>query len=184
MQQGQASATGQTRAPWGRRGRWLAAALVLLPVVGCAGCVAAMPDRAAEADIRAAGGDTQRDTLAPALTTALDNRVLTYGPVFRVDYGGPVTRAKLEPLTRLTALRSLALIDARGSDPGAWVLLAGLPTLEWFSAIGTDMRDTDLAHLTGLPALRRVSLWKNPLLTPAGVDGLRRARPDLHILYE
>ena len=169
---------------WVRRGWWLAVTLLLLPAVGGAGCVATMPDRAAEADIRAAGGNLQRDTLSPALTTALDNWVLTYGPVFRVSYGGPVTRDKLEPLTRLTALRSLDLIDARGSDPAAWAMLASLPTLEWFSAIDTDMRDEYLAHLAALPALRRVSLWKNSNLTRAGVDRLRQARPDVQVVFE
>jgi len=154
-----------------------------LPVVACAGCVAAVPDRAAEADIRAAGGTLQRDTIAPALTLALDNWVLTYGPVFLVTYGGLVTKAKLEPLTRLTDLRDLTLINAEGSDPGAWALMAELPTLQEFTAIATDMRDTDLANLAALPALRRVNLWKNPNLTPTGVDRLRRARPDVHINY-
>jgi hypothetical protein len=163
---------------------WLVVGVVLLAAAGCVGCVATMPDRAAAADIRAAGGTLQRDTLSPALTVALDNWVLTYGPVFLVSYGGPVTTAKLEPLTRLTDLRDLTLIDARGSDPAAWALLAELHTLREFTAIDTDIRDADLAHLTGLPALRRVNLWKNPQLTPAGVGRLRQARPDVHINFE
>jgi hypothetical protein len=182
MQDNQPSTADQQ--PSRRRGWWLVAGLVLLPVVGCGGCVATMPDRAAERDIRAAGGTLQRDTLSPELTTFLDNWVLTYGPVFLVSYPGPVTRAKLEPLTRLTALRDLTLINAEGSDPAAWPLLAQLPNLEFFYAIATDIRDADLAHLVRLPALRRVSLWKNPRLTPAGVDGLRQARPDVHVVYE
>ena len=173
------------RQPRGRRrGWWLAAGLVLLPVVGCVGCVATIPDQAAEADIRAAGGTLQRDTLSHTLTVALDNWVLTYGPVFLVSYGGPVTQAKLEPLTRLTDLRDLTLIDARGSDRGAWPLLAELPTLREFTAIDTDIEDADLAHLVGLPALRRVNLWKNPNLTQTGVRRVRQARPDLHINFE
>jgi hypothetical protein len=168
----------------GRRGWWLVAGLLLLPPVGCAGCVAAMPDRAAEADIRAAGGTLQRDTLSPALTIALDNWVLTYGPVFLVSYRGPVTKDKLEPLTRLTDLRDLTLINAAGSDRATWPLLAELPTLRVFTAIATDVRDAELTHLAGLPALRRVNLWQNPHLTPAGVGRLRRVRPDVHINFE
>lgn len=168
----------------GRLIRWVAAGVLLLPVAWYAYVVADMPDRGAEADIRAAGGTLQRDTVAPALALALDNWVLTYGPIFRVSYGGPVTRAKLEPLTRLTALRDLDLVTAEGSDPAAWGLIARLPTLEGFAAVQTDIRDENLAHLAALPALRRVSLAWNPNLTRAAVEGFMRTRPDVRVIYE
>jgi hypothetical protein len=143
-----------------------------------------MPDRAAEADILEAGGKVQRDTISPELTVALDNWVLTYGPVFLVTYSGPVTRAKLQPLTRLTALRDLTLINAKDSDPDAWVLLADLPTLVWFTAIETDISDADLVRLLGLEALRKVSLSGNSRVTRLGVDQFRQARPDVHVIFE
>jgi hypothetical protein len=142
-----------------------------------------MPDLAPEADILAQGGSVQRDTVTPILTLLTDSWTNTYGPVIFVTYGGPATVAKLEPLTRLTALQKLYLVDCKGSDPKAWPLLAKLVTLQMFTTVATDIRDEDLVHLEGLPRLRHVDLFDNPNLTANGVGRLRRARPDVHVNY-
>ena len=72
-----------------------------------------MPDVGPEAEILAEGGGVQRDTVTPVLTVLADNWTNTYGPVIFVNYRGPVTKAKLEPLTRLTGLQQLGLVNAQ-----------------------------------------------------------------------
>ena len=111
---------------WLVRGCSLAIGLVFVVAVGCVFHVhrAAdnMPDVGPEADILAEGGTVKRDTVTPLLTVIVDNWTNTYGPVIYVYYRGPVTKAKLEPLARLTDLRQLGLVESNGSDPGAWPL--------------------------------------------------------------
>src|SRR5262245_51712545 len=172
---------------WWVRGCSLVAGLCAATAIGCAIYVKRaadnMPDVGPEENILAEGGMVQRDTVTPLLTVIADRWTNTYGPVIFVNYRGAVTRAKLEPVTRLTDPQELGLLDATGSDPGAWRLLAQLRTLRKFTAISCDIRDEDLVHLDGLPQLQRVDLWKCPNLTPAGVDRLRQARPEIHVNF-
>jgi hypothetical protein len=172
---------------WPLRGCAAVAGLVLVLAVGCAvylnRAADNMPDVGPEADILAEGGWVQRDTVTPVLSVIADNWTFTYGPVIYVNYRGPVTKDRLEPLTRLTDLQKLNLINVHGSDPRVWPLLAKLSTLQEFTTVSTDIRDEDLVHLEGLPRLRRVNLWDNPNLTQARVDRLRLARPDMHINF-
>ncbi len=153
-----------------------------------------MPDTQAADEITAAGGDYQRDSIAPILCLAADGWVLEYGPVIWVYYRAPLTVAKMSPLVKLSHLQRLTISPPNRpmgvaaakqvpSEPAAWPLLAKLQTLQQISVAETDIHDADLMYLAGLPELRRVDLWGNPNLTPDGVDKLRKARPDVHINY-
>ena len=154
-----------------------------------------MPDVEAADEIAAAGGGYQRDSIAPVLCVLADGWVLEYGPVVHVWYRAPLTEAKMSPLAKLDHLEELTVIPPIGptgapvtspvapSDRAAWRWLAELQSLRRLSIQTSDIRDEDLAHLEKLPRLRRIDLWGNPNLTPAGVDRLRRARPDVHINY-
>jgi hypothetical protein len=124
-----------------------------------------------------------------------DGWVLEYGPIIHVWYRTPVTDAKMAPLVKLGHLEELTVISPRNdkvlpftdqvipSDPTVWRWLAELSTLRRVCIIHTDIRDDDLVHLYDLPRLRRIDLWKNPNLTAAGVDRLRRAQSKAQINY-
>jgi hypothetical protein len=154
-----------------------------------------MPDVEAAEEVAAAGGGYERDTVAPLLVVLTQEGLMEYGPVTHVWYRAPITEAKMAPLAKLDHLERLTVIPPLGptgfpvtnpvvaSDPAAWRRLAELRALREVSIQDTDIRDDDLANLEGLPRLRRIDLRGNPHLTPAGVDRLRRARPDAHINY-
>lgn len=153
-----------------------------------------MPDADVADTITASGGRYQRDSIAPFLCVLVDGWVLEYGPIIYVYHSAPITEAKVAALASLGKLQQLSLLanwDASGtlamgpvqSEPAAWPRLAQLDTLRELTLQHTDVRDADLAHLERLPNLKRVDLWKNPNLTPVGVDRLRRARPDIRINY-
>src|SRR5262249_29381773 len=145
-----------------------------------------MPDVEAAAEIAAAGGGYQRESLAPILCALLDNWVLEYGPIIHAWQRTPITEAKMAPLVNLGHLEELTIIPPLNdqvapheapvvpSDPAVWRWLAKLPTLRQVRIIHTDIRDDDLVHLYNLPRLRRVDLWNNPNLTAAGVARVRR----------
>jgi hypothetical protein len=173
--------------------------VLLVVPVGCAVHAAHaarnMPEVEVAAEITATEGTYQRDSIAPALCVLFDGWVMEYGPVIWVWHSAPLTEAKMAPLVKLGHLEELTVIspDVPGhpplagppvpSDPAAWPWLSKLSTLRRVCVIRTDIRDDDLVHLHHLPRLRRIDLWHNPNLTAAGVDRLRRARPDVHINY-
>ena len=84
----------------------------------------------------------------------------------------------------LSSLRRLA-IRRSGSDFQDIVHidslrpLAAAQGLEELVLEGTIVGDQDVAPLTDLPALRRVTLFATP---EGAVDALRRSRPDLEII--
>ena len=91
----------------------------------------------------------------------------------------------LEPLAGLPALRRLVVyqpaMNAREvSHIDTLKPLATLASLEEFVLVGTKIDDGDLSPLFDLPRLARVHLGQD---VGADVEKLRRARPDLRIVY-
>src|SRR5262245_59984712 len=65
------------------------------------------PEVQQEAEILAAGGRAQRESLAPRLSAILDGNWMPHGPIWGVTYWdakdrSPLTVAKMEPLTELS----------------------------------------------------------------------------------
>jgi hypothetical protein len=91
----------------------------------------------------------------------------------------------LRALAGLRALRSLIVYQIAASARQVCLIdtlkpLAGLGDLEEFVLVGTRIEDSDLSPLFDLPNLKRVQLGSH---VRANVEELRRARPDLKIIY-
>ncbi|MBC7856127.1 MAG: hypothetical protein IAF94_22075 [Pirellulaceae bacterium] len=185
--------------PSRRRGRRIAIGCVCTSVLALIAAIVALevcdywaaqrkPEVQPEAEILAAGGRPQRESLVPRLSGVLDLNLMDHGPIWRVTYWdrinhSPLTVAKMKPLAQLSALKNFTIVYCQGSDREAWKWLSKLSTLEEFTAIETDILDEDLRHLSQLPKLRRVNLWQNPNLTPKGVAIFYKTRPDLRINF-
>ena len=58
--------------------------------------------------------------------------------------------------------------------------LSGLMSVTELDLSGTEITDTALVHLNGLPSLKRLDLRRTKVAA-VGIDALRKARPQLRI---
>lgn len=91
--------------------------------------------------------------------------------------GTKVTDAGLRSLAHLPGLRLLSMGATQVTDGGV-AILAQLPVLERLSLKGCAVTDRALDGLAGMRSLRTLDLQHTPV-TPAGVERLRKTRPDL-----
>lgn len=129
-----------------------------------------------------------------------------FGTVISVQFKGCGTDEILAEVSRLEGLEQLSLFMSGNTDEGMG-RIAGLVRLRELSLQDTAVGDAGLRHLESLPRLRELALPNRvtdaalvrlagmaalravnihrehccPLLTEAGVRGLRKARPDLII---
>ena len=130
-----------------------------------------------------------------------------FGTVTYVQLEGwPVTDDILPAVARLDQLEFLSLFTCNVTDKGL-IRLAGLKRLRQLELLDCSLGDAGLRHLEALPQLQRLCLPQNltdeglirlgriaslreiyfsgtdrcPLLTKAGLNRLRIARPDLTV---
>ncbi len=92
----------------------------------------------------------------------------------------PVTDEGLEVLLSLQALEMLLLSETLVTDDGVR-RLRSLPKLKTLNLNATPITDAGLIHLAGLKELEIVYLHKVPGITQAGIEKLKRSRPELHV---
>lgn len=85
--------------------------------------------------------------------------------------------ARIAAMPRLRHVR----LDWTAAGDAMAAALAQCTAIESINFVGTQLGDDGLAKLGMIPSLRRVYVWSSRV-TPAGIDALRRARPDIDIV--
>jgi Leucine-rich repeat (LRR) protein len=97
----------------------------------------------------------------------------------RLDHNR-ITDAGLESLRGAVKLRHLSLADNQITGPGL-AHLKGLGQLDSLLLWNNPLTDAALENLAGLPKLNSVNLTENPAWSPAALQKLRRAVPQVSI---
>jgi hypothetical protein len=89
--------------------------------------------------------------------------------------------AWLEPLGKMTSLKSLRIINQAKLTDAGLAHLAGLKQLEYFSYIGTNMTGAPFKDFKGWTNLKRSS-YRGSKMSDAGLTALCEAFPNLEVL--
>jgi Leucine-rich repeat (LRR) protein len=93
-----------------------------------------------------------------------------------------VRSAGLDVIAGLTSLETLNLDKVEVTDDDLAKLKA-LKNLEWLNLSSTLISDAGLAHLQELPQLKTLIVEFCTDVSPAAIEALQKANPDLEITY-
>jgi len=91
------------------------------------------------------------------------------------------TPAGVAHASRIATLRRLDVSHGPTVKDESMALVAGMPALEEFKLGSAQVTDEGLAQLAACKTLKKLSLSGLKKVTPAGIDRLRKARPELQI---
>lgn len=91
------------------------------------------------------------------------------------------TPTGLAHAAKITTLRRLDVAHAPTVADDSLRLVSRMPALEEFRLGSARVTDDGLLELVAAKSLKKLSLSGLKLVTPAGVERLRQARPDLHV---
>lgn len=99
-------------------------------------------------------------------------------------FDNQATPAGIAHAAKIGSLRKLDVSHAPLVTDESLKLLAGMPSIEEFKLGSANVTNTGLQMLAGCKSLRNLSLSGLKLVTPEGVEQLRKARPELQVEFK